>query len=63
MFVCAGGSDIYAQIHTPYPCGENIRYYGPFMESYSYIYVSWDWIYCCYSISGKNQLGFVSLHL
>jgi hypothetical protein len=52
--VClSGSSDIHAQIHATYPCGQNIRHYGPVMESYSNVYVSWDWIHCSYSLSGK----------
>ena len=53
MSLCAGGSDIHAQIRATYPCGQNIWHYGPVMESYSNIYVSWDWIYCSYGLSGK----------
>jgi hypothetical protein len=53
LFTSAGGSDVNAQVYPPYPCDQNIRYYGPVMESYSHVHVSRDWIYCGYSISGN----------
>jgi hypothetical protein len=53
LFASAGDSDVNAQVYPPYPCDQNIGYYGPVMESYSHVHVSRDWVYCCYSISGN----------